>query len=134
MTIYLTEKDLVMINVIQLETYSNQEQIGIKEPSALNMCVQQPKQEVFGKVLYPTIEDKGAILFELLINKHCFFNGNKRTAVMALYTFLTLNNVELVALEDDLVEFTVAIAERRGEQKITHDEIVRWIKNNSNVI
>lgn len=134
MTIYLTEKDLVMINVIQLETYSNQEQIGIKEPSALNMCVQQPKQEVFGKVLYQTIEDKGAILFELLINKHCFFNGNKRTAVMALYTFLTLNNVELVALEDDLVEFTVAIAERRGEQKITHDEIVRWIKNNSNVI
>lgn len=86
----------------------------MKEPTALNLCVEQPKQEVFGKVLYPTLEEKAAILYEWLINKHCFHNGNKRTASMSLTTFLDLNGMRMTASQNELVEFTVSIAERRG--------------------
>lgn len=131
MTVYLTEEQIVLINVMQIETYNPTEQVGVKEPNALNMCVEQPKQEVFGRVLYPTLEDKAAILYELLVNKHCFYNGNKRTAAMALYTFLSLNGFELTASNQDLVEFTVSIAELRGEDKLTHSQIVAWIMDNS---
>lgn len=131
MTVYLTEEQIFLINVIQIETYNPSEQVGIKEPNALNMCIEQPKQEVFSQVLYPTIMDKAAILYELLVNKHCFYNGNKRTAAMALYTFLDLNGFELSASNQDLVEFVVSIAELRGENKLTHQQIVEWITKNS---
>ncbi|WP_313467335.1 type II toxin-antitoxin system death-on-curing family toxin [Carnobacterium sp.] len=128
---YLSEKEIILINVIQIETYSNQEQVGVKEPSALNMCLEQPKQEVFGEILYPTVEDKAAILFELLINKNCFYNANKRTASMALYTFLELNEIDLAAEQNELVEFAVSIAKKRGKEQTTHEDIVEWIKKHS---
>ena len=48
---YLTERELVMINTLQIQRYSPEEKIGVKEPTALNMCVALPKQDVFDKEL-----------------------------------------------------------------------------------
>lgn len=131
MTRYLTEKEIFLINSIQIKKYSPKEQTGIKEPTALNMCVEQPKQHVFGQELYPTIEDKAAILFEQLINKHCFYNANKRTALISLTTFLKLNGMKLTANNKSAEDFTVSIAANRGTQSISHDQIVAWIRANS---
>jgi death on curing protein len=37
-----------------------------------------------------------------LIKNHCFIDGNKRIALIAAYTFLAINGVELNALEIDV--------------------------------
>ena len=92
---YLTERELVMINTLQIQRYSPEEQIGVKEPTILNMCVALPKQAVFGKELYPPLFDKVAILYQKLVQKHCFYNANERPALVALHTFLRLNGLEL---------------------------------------
>lgn len=72
MTVYLTEKEIILINAFVIAKINPKEQIGVKVPSALSMCVEQPKQFVLGQELSPKLEDKAAILFELLVNKHFF--------------------------------------------------------------
>ena len=131
MIVYLTEKEIILINAFVIAKINPKEQIGVKVPTALSMCVEQPKQFVFGQELYPKLEDKAAILFELLVNKHCFFNGNKRTAAVSLDIFLKKNERTLACSNKELVDFTIDLAEKRGNDKISHNEIVEWIKNHS---
>lgn len=114
-----------------IKRFSPTEDFGVKEPSALKACVEQPKQEVFGAVLYPTVYDKAAILFEMLVNKHCFYNGNKRTTVMAVYTFMRLNNIQFQASNKEVADMAVAIASQRGDERLTHEQIAEWLKTHS---
>lgn len=92
------------------------------------MCVSLPKQDVFGKELYPTIFDKAAILYQKLVQKHCFYNGNKRTALVALVTFLRLNNVTLQVSNKDIEDYTVAIA---TDKSLTWEIISMWLEEHS---
>jgi|SRR5690625_546575 len=128
---YLTENEIVAINYAVNKQFSPTEDFGIKDPKALKAVIAQPKQEVFGEVLYPSIYDKAAILFEMLINKHCFFNGNKRTAVMALYIFLRKNNIYLTANNQEIEDFTVQIAVQKEQNRLTNEEIAEWIEQRS---
>jgi death-on-curing family protein len=60
-------------------------------PKVLESCLSTPFQTYNRKDLYPTLEDKAAILFYLLIKNHPFQNGNKRIAVTTLMVFLLFN-------------------------------------------
>jgi len=128
---YLTEKEIVAINYYQIKQFSPSEDFGLKDPKALKVCVNQPKQVVFEKILYPTLYNKAAILFEMLINKHCFYNGNKRTAVMALYTFLKLNGVHLKSSNEAIADYAVSVAIKRGNERLTNENIAHWIEIHS---
>lgn len=125
---------MVAINYAVIKNFSPTEGFGVKEPSALKFCVAQPKQEVFGKVLYPTTYAKAAILFEMLVNKHCFRNGNKRTAVMAVFSFMKLNDIQLHVSNKELADVAVVIASQRGDKRLTHEEIVEWLKQHSHLL
>lgn len=134
MTRYLTEKEIILINHVIIKRYSPTEDIGVKDYSALQACIEQLKQVVFGKVVYPIIYDKAAILFEMLINKYCFYNGNKRTAVMAVYVFLKSNGILLHAPKKELEDKAVAIASLRGDDQLTRNEIREWLEQNSRLL
>jgi death-on-curing protein len=55
------------MNAFQILNYSPNEKMGIKDLSALEMAVNQPSQVVFGQELYPSIEEKVAILMINLV-------------------------------------------------------------------
>ncbi len=61
----------------------------------LEGALQAPQMNVYGQELYPTLEEKGAVLFYLIIKNHLFRNGNKRMAVMCLDFFLYANDIVL---------------------------------------
>lgn len=46
---YLTAEDIIKINVMVIGKYSPDEPVGIADPNSLQMIVEQPKQEIFGK-------------------------------------------------------------------------------------
>lgn len=125
---YLTEHEVKIINGIVIKKYSPGEDAGVKDPNALNVTIMQPKQVVFGKELYPTVFLKAAILFEMIVNKHCFYNGNKRTAIMALYVFLNLNGYVLKVENIELENMAVDLATKRGKEKIETSELAQWIE------
>lgn len=108
--IYLTEEQIILMNTFLIKKISPNEIIGVKEPSALNMCIESMKQTAFGKEVYPTLEEKAAILFINLIKKHCFHNGNKRTAYMALHAFLRTNGLILEINSQEAINLCVEIA------------------------
>ncbi|MDK6298209.1 type II toxin-antitoxin system death-on-curing family toxin [Staphylococcus caprae] len=70
---------------------------------------------------------KGTHLYRNIVKKHIFFNGNKRTAFMALNIFLRKNGLILEVNSQEAVEFTVKIATENLEEKI----IVEWIRKHT---
>lgn len=129
--IYLSEKDIVKLNVIQIKRYSPKETIGVIDKNALSMAVNQPKQHIFGKDLYPDVFSKAAVLLINIIKKHPFHNANKRTAFLATYVFLKLNGYSLKMENQEVVEFVVSIATYQGEFDNLKEVTTDILKKNS---
>jgi death-on-curing family protein len=85
-------------------------EFGTRPAHRLESCLLTPFQTFAGKDLYPTLVDKAAILFYLMIKNHPFLNGNKRIAITTLQTFLWLNDRWLIAPPEDLYNLTVFVA------------------------
>lgn len=107
--IYFTEKEIIRINAKLISQLSPGEMIGIKDAAALNMAVNQPKQHVFGREVYPSTFDKAAILVINLIKRHPFQNANKRTALVAMMTFLKINGISCQLNRKQAVDFILMI-------------------------
>jgi prophage maintenance system killer protein len=85
-----------------------------------------------GKDLYPSIEEKAAMLLYLITKNHSFSDGNKRIAAFLFLWFLEKNGIlykpnGLRLIENNtLVALTLMIAESRTEEK---DVMVKVIVN-----
>ena len=58
--------------------------------------------------------------------KNHSFNGNKRTALLALYTFHHINDVDFIVSEPDAAAAILALA--AGE--VDEEGLTRWIRDN----
>lgn len=65
------------------------------------MLVNILKQYIFGKEIYSTLELKAASLVRNLVQKHVFFNANKRTALISLCAFLNINGYQLTIINTE---------------------------------
>ena len=63
-----------------------------KEQGKLNGIICQVYQNVFGKELYPSIEEKAAHLLYFLVKDHPFADGCKRIAATLFINFLYKSN------------------------------------------
>ncbi|GHT30730.1 cytochrome c [Bacteroidia bacterium] len=85
-----------------------------------------------GKDLYPSIEEKAAMLLYLVTKNHSFSDGNKRIAAFLFLWFLEKNGIlykpnGLRLIENNtMVALTLMIAESRTEEK---DVIVKVVVN-----
>lgn len=66
----------------------------------LESATARPFSSAGGLDAYPTILDKATALFHSLIANHPFYDGNKRTAVLALDNFLLANGYLLNLTND----------------------------------
>jgi len=62
-----------------------------------------------------------------LARNHCFPDANKRTAWIAMVTFLSCNDIELDADQDDAQATMLALA--AGD--MTEDTLAQWLEANS---
>jgi death-on-curing protein len=81
----------------------------------------RPFHSVLGEDAYPTIIGKGVALFHSLISNHAFYNGNKRTAVIALDHFLMANGYFLAVDNGEMYKLAEVTA-TYNERKLSHDE------------
>lgn len=92
----------------------------------LESATGRPFQSADGKDAYPTILDKAVALFHALNADHPFWNGNKRTAVLALDHFLNANQFFLAAGNSEmyvLAELTASYKARGLNQDQSMEEI-----------
>ncbi len=85
-------------------------EFGSRYPGKLESCLASVFQTFGRRDLYPTLIDKAAILFYLLIKNHPFINGNKRIAVTSLLVFLSLNDKWLSASNEEMYDIAVVVA------------------------
>ncbi|EAC4665008.1 type II toxin-antitoxin system death-on-curing family toxin [Listeria monocytogenes serotype 4c] len=89
---------------------------GIRDENSLHLIFQSLEQEVFGVELHPTIFDKASYLWYSLANYHCFYNGNKRTALVTTYLYLRLNGFNL-KIDSRFYDISMNIVEFHMEQE-----------------
>jgi prophage maintenance system killer protein len=91
-----------------------------------------------GKDLYPSIEEKAAMLLYLVTKNHSFSDGNKRIAAFLFLWFLEKNGIlyksnGLRLIENNtLVALTLMIAESRTEEKDVMVKVVVNLINGDN--
>ena len=127
---YLTEDECR--EVIQKTKFSKQSDLFGKERSEgmLRGILDQIQQNVFGRELYPTLEEKAANLLYMLVKDHIYFDGNKRLAAILFLEFLNQNHAlfdvdrNMVLSNDALVAITLMIAESKPEEKEMMVDIV----------
>jgi death-on-curing protein len=61
-----------------------------------------------------------------IARNHPFVDGNKRTALLAIYTFLGVNGVDFIVPEADAAAMILSLA--AGE--VSEESLARWIRNN----
>jgi death on curing protein len=61
-----------------------------------------------------------------IARNHPFVDGNKRTSLLALYTFLGINGIDFVVAEADAAAMILSLA--AGE--VSEQSLARWIRDN----
>ncbi len=87
----------------------------------LESAVARPFHSAFGEDAYPTIFEKAVALFHSLNANHPFWNGNKRTAVLALDHFLMGNDFFLVIENQEMYALAQKTASYK-ERGLSHDD------------
>jgi death on curing protein len=69
-----------------------------------------------------------------LAKNHCFVDGNKRIALIATYTFLAINGIELTAPQPDTTRTFIDLAASQAPQDQTQTALAHWLAQNSQPI
>ncbi len=90
------------------------------------------------KELYPSIEEKAAMLLYLVVKNHSFSDGNKRIAAFLFLWFLQNNNLlykkdgTRLLENNSLVALTLMIAQSKAEEKDTMVKVLVNLINKNN--
>lgn len=99
---------------------------GTRYPGKLESCLAAVFQTFSRRDLYPSLSDKAATLFYLMIKNHPFINGNKRIAVSSVLVFLAINNKWLYVSNTDMYEMAVTVAKSSPQ---LHKGVICLIKD-----
>ena len=105
---------------------------GNEKDDSFKSSIGQIYQTFGGEELYPSVEEKAAMLLYLVTKNHSFSDGNKRIAATLFLWFLNNNRVLYRAdgskrlADNTLVALTLMIAESRTEEK---DVMVKVVVN-----
>ena len=116
------EKVLLLQQLLIQETGGS---AGVRDINLLDSALENIYQTFDGKELYPTKEEKAAMLGFSLISNHAFVDGNKRIGIYVMITFLEINGLPIDCTNQELVELGLGIADGR----LKYNEILDWIKS-----
>ena len=109
-----------------------------EKDDSFKSSIGQIYQTFGGEELYPSVEEKAAMLLYLVTKNHSFSDGNKRIAAMLFLWFLSNNGVLYAADghkrigDNTLVALTLMIAESRTEEKDIMVKVVVNLINQDN--
>lgn len=125
------------INALK-EKFGGSQWFANEKDDSFKSSIGQIYQTFSGEELYPSVEEKAAMLLYLVVKNHSFSDGNKRIAAMLFLWFL--NNNKVLYAEDGhkriadntLVALTLMIAESRTEEKDVMVKVVVNLINKDN--
>lgn len=120
------------------EKFGGSALFGNEKDDSFRSSIGQIYQTFDGMELYPSVEEKAAMLLYLVVKNHSFSDGNKRIAATLFLWFM--NNNGILYREDGtkriadntLVAITLMIAESRTEEKDVMVSVVVNLINKNN--
>ncbi len=122
---YLTVQDVLLLHSLAIENFGGSH--GLRDLGLLESAIARPQSTFGGEDLYKGIFLKGAALIHSLLMNHQFVDGNKRTAMFSVMTFLELNGYKFVAEQAEVVKTALWIENK----KPTIEEISNWLEKHS---
>lgn len=120
------------------DKFGGSELFGNEKDDSFKSSIGQIYQTFGGVDLYPSVEEKAAMLLYLVTKNHSFSDGNKRIAATLFLWFLNGNGIlynedgtKRIA-DNTLVALTLMIAESRTDEKDTMVKVVVNLINKNN--
>jgi len=85
----------------------------LRDRGLLESAIARPQASAFGEDAYPDLVSKAAAMLHSLVLNHPFFDGNKRTAVLATLVFLDLNGYAIRWGQDEALDFMLRLAQHQ---------------------
>lgn len=125
MTRFLKKEIVLAFHKDQLEQYGGKE--GVRDESLLESALAQPEASFGGDYVHTDVFHMAAAYGYHLCQNHPFFDGNKRTALIAMYTFLFVNGYRIVADKKSLFAIMMDLA----NGKVSKGELKEFLKKHS---
>ena len=98
---------------------------GVRDGGLLDTALARPRNlRAYGSA---SLVELGAAYAVGIVRNHAFVDGNKRTAFLAMYTFLVRNGLEVIASE---AEVATAMLELAGGS-LDEPSFVRWLREHT---
>ena len=120
------------------ERFSESTLFGNEKDGSFKSSIGQIYQTFDGQELYPSVEEKAAMLLYLVVKNHSFSDGNKRIAATLFIWFLFRNGILYAPdgrkriADNTLAALTLMIAESRPEEKDVMVKVVVNLINQKN--
>ena len=120
------------------EKFGGSQWFANEKDESFKSSIGQIYQTFGGEDLYPSVEEKAAMLLYLVVKNHSFSDGNKRIAAMLFLWFINNNHVLYAEdghkriADNTLVALTLMIAESRTEEKDVMVKVVVNLINKEN--
>ena len=131
--------DLAMEAIATLKTkFGGSDLFGLPKDQSIASSIGQIYQTWGGKDLYPSVEEKAAMLLYLVVKNHSFVDGNKRIAATLFLWFLENNGLLYHSDgskrigDNALVALTLLIAESKTEEMDMMVKVVVNLINRNN--
>ena len=131
------ENAMEAINALKVK-FGGSKWFANEKDDSFKSSIGQIYQTFGGEDLYPSVEEKAAMLLYLVVKNHSFSDGNKRIAAMFFLWFMEKNGILYSAdgrkriADNTLVALTLMIAESRTEEKDIMVKVVVNLINKDN--
>ena len=131
------ENAMEAINALKVK-FGGSKWFANEKDDSFKSSIGQIYQTFGGEDLYPSVEEKAAMLLYLVVKNHSFSDGNKRIAAMLFLWFMEKNGILYSAdgrkriADNTLVALTLMIAESRTEEKDIMVNVVVNLINKDN--
>ena len=121
------------------EKFGGSALFGNEKDDSFKSSIGQIYQTFDGEELYPSVEEKAAMLLYLVTKNHSFSDGNKRIAATLFLWFLNNNGIlyrkdgSKRLADNTLVALTLMIAESKTEEKDVMVKVVVNLINQKNL-
>lgn len=131
------ENAMAMIQLLK-EKFGGSRLFAKEKDESFRSSIGQIYQTFGGNELYPSVEEKAAMLLYLVVKNHSFIDGNKRIAATLFLWFMQQNGIlyhkdgTKRISDGTLVALTLLIAESRAEEKDVMVKVVVNLINQKN--
>lgn len=119
---WLTVTMIVAIHDEQLAIHGGL--AGMRDAALLESALDRPRNKWAYE--HAQLPELAAAYGYGIAKNHPFVDGNKRTSLLAIFTFLGVNGVDFIVPEADAAAMIFALA--AGE--VSEESLARWIKDN----